>query len=218
MEEQISRINEQLDTDRIQQDGRPRENGMTDLRNVSTEFDRNVSSDNDKQRRHENRNYNLHQDTTNENSSRRMEGEKIKKKKSNGMKAIKRWFGEDTDSSDNSDSSDNNEDEWNNIERAKKNKEKKQRRKTLLKDKEMMTARKAQRMIGFSPIKYKSVEHYQENGYNYNDAKKMALREYLEYFLNFSQDELNGMTVHETMMSASGDETLYAAFWQHWGH
>ena len=123
------------------------------------------------------------------------------------MTKLLKWFGDESVS----ESSDSSDSEWEGVNRTARNEEKKKRRKAAMKLREHQTSQKAQMMIGFSPISATSVEYHQKQGTDYNDAKIKALHEYLNYFLNFEQDELMQIGINDTKMAAN-DNTLYVAF------
>ena len=136
------------------------------------------------------------------------------RKSKSDMKSIKRWFGDDSSSDENSDTStDNENDNWEGqINRSEKNKLKKSKQKKKKDDMVANAANKARHIIGLGPISNQSIEfHRKKTGGNYANAKKEAVKEYLSYFLNFSNEEIEEISIEETAVSSKGDNTVYVA-------
>ena len=136
-------------------------------------------------------------------------GRKVKNTKKMGMKSLRRWFG---DESEESDTTESDEDDWNEVDRMGKNREKIKKQKKLRKEKEMNTLKKARHIIGLGPITDKALEHHnKENKGDFEKAKKEATKEYLAYFLNYDDEELENITIAETSV-AKKDDIMYIAF------
>ena len=137
------------------------------------------------------------------------EKKKAKKEKERKRKEEKRkWFAEISSESSESDS---NDEEWGKVNRVDKNKEKKNRLKKHKQKKEIDVYKKANHMIGIGPVTKQSIEYHMEKTNNYDDAKEHAVREFLEYYLKFSEDELDEMTIVETKIATGVDNIIYIA-------
>ena len=152
-------------------------------------------------------------------AAKRMEGEiqrgefKDDKTSKQGMRKIKKWFGDETESDPESSESDiSGDDTWSQIERKKRNKLKKKKSEKNKKEKQTMNATKASHILGLSPIYTDSVNSYTESTKTYEEAKINAVKEYLNEKLKFNDEELEDMKLKETMISAKGDHTIYVAF------
>ena len=51
-----------------------------------------------------------------------------------------------------------------------------------------------------------------KKGHKFEQAKIAAVRNYLQFYLKFEDEELDNMDIKETMTAAKGDDTLYVAF------
>ena len=83
------------------------------------------------------------------------------------------------------------------------------RKKKLLESK---TANKARHILGLGPIRKESIGYFYEVTADWEHAKKLAVNEYLEAYLQFNTDDINDFEVLETMTSKSDDEVLYVTF------
>ena len=77
---------------------------------------------------------------------------------------------------------------------------------------EKKTATKARHILGIGPIRRESIGYFFEATADWELAKKLAVNEYLEEYLQFTMDDINDFEVIETMTSKSDDEILYATF------
>ena len=75
---------------------------------------------------------------------------------------------------------------------------------------EKKTATKAQHILGIGPIRRESIGYFFDATADWELAKKLAINEYLEEYLQFNTDDINDFEVIETMISKSDDEILYA--------
>ena len=124
---------------------------------------------------------------------------------------LKDWFGsKDEDLSDSSASSleEENMGEWSQVERKRQNLKKKQDRKLKLKEKTEELATKMQYMIGVGPIEDKSIAFFEEKGQDNDSAVVFAVQEYLNFFLDFNEEELDEMEIIETKRSKK-DKIVY---------
>ena len=114
------------------------------------------------------------------------------------------------DTSSSSCSQSKEEENWSEVDR-KKNRQRKQRERiNKRKDKMQKVASKMQYMIGVGPIEEKSVK-FVETGDRYTgEARKMAVKEYLRYNLDFDQEELENLMILDTKQAAK-DKIIYCA-------
>ena len=104
------------------------------------------------------------------------------------------------------------DEDWNGvIDREAKNKEKKKKKYYKKKEIQTYTTRAASLIIGVHPVTRASIDHFAKNTKNYNEAKKMADREYLENVLMFDEDEMKTVKITDTQVSKKGDDVLYIA-------
>ena len=59
--------------------------------------------------------------------------------------------------------------------------------------KEVDVYNKGNHMIGIGPVKKQSIDYHMEKERNYEDAKEKAVREFLGFYLKFSDEELEEM-------------------------
>ena len=120
---------------------------------------------------------------------------------------VKEWFGIESSS----DESDSEQGQWTEVERRKRSKDKKlkmEKRRMRLKRE---CATRASNMIRIGPISTDSVEYFMKQGQNFEDAKVSAFKEFCQYNLNYSAEELSQMEVAETRLSTKGDNILNIA-------
>ena len=134
------------------------------------------------------------------------EKKKAKKEKERKRKEEKRkWFAEISSESD------SNDEEWGKVNKVERNKERKNRMKKHRQKKEIDVYKKANHMIGIGPVKKQSIDYHMEKEHDYDDAKEKAVREFLEYYLKFSEEELEEMNIVETKLATGVDEIIYIA-------
>ena len=95
------------------------------------------------------------------------------------------------------------------MDRASRNKEKKEREIKNLKKKIEKAALIGRCTIGIGPIQQRSVNYFHKITGDYNEAKKMAAAEYLQEYLRFDQKDLSDLDITDTRTSAKGDNILY---------
>ena len=66
-------------------------------------------------------------------------------------------------------------------------------------------------MVSLGPLLWNSVEYFKNGKTNYDEAKKQAVFEFLQYNLNYSTGELEELEITDTRMS-SKDEVINIAF------
>ena len=124
------------------------------------------------------------------------------------MKVLHKWFGDETQTEDKTTETD--EDKWGVVDRRKKNKQKK--KKTLRKKtgKEEQTLDKARHILGLGPIRRSTLTDNTEK--NFEKVKRNAINELLKNELSFNEEELENMTIQETMTSSKDNGFIYCAF------
>ena len=99
------------------------------------------------------------------------------------MNKLRSWFNEDEvmeESEISSEEGENSEEElWEGVERKKQNKIKIDKQKKRKNKIEVNTAEKASKMVGLGPITLESIEHFEKEEKNFEEAKLEAAREYL---------------------------------------
>ena len=116
------------------------------------------------------------------------------------------WFGLDTSSD-----SEAEDEDWTEVDRSRKRKEKRQRAKKRKTDLKKECAMRAANMFSLGPISCNTVEFFMKKGLNFEDAKVEAFKEFLNYNLNYEEEELVMLKVAETRMSKRGDNFLNVA-------
>ena len=77
------------------------------------------------------------------------------------------------------------------------------------------TARRAKHMIGLGPILRQSVNYFTNITSDPEEARKMAVNEYLTTYLQYTEDELEYINIVDTMNAKSDDEVIYVTFREH---
>ena len=95
------------------------------------------------------------------------------------------------------------------VERKKKNGMKVKERKMRRKRKMGETAQKMKNMIGLGPVTNDSVEHFNRRVKDLKLARRMAVEEYLNHFLDFNEEEISELDIVETKHSK--DNVMYIA-------
>ena len=121
--------------------------------------------------------------------------DKKTKKKILGMKRLKNWFC-DSDTEDEISSEEDEkagEKEWEAIDRKEKNRRRKEKRRERDMKMKTDTATKASKIVGLGPIKKDTIKHFKNINGNLEKAKLAAVEEYLQYYLNYSNEEIKGI-------------------------
>ena len=140
---------------------------------------------------------------------------KVKKVKApGGMKALRRWFGEDTpENSSESEAEPSDDEDWDEkISRKERNRERKKRNLSNKKMRKETIATRAMRIIGLGPIEQKSIDIFMKDSKDYKEAKSRAVKEYLSFYLQFDEEDLDNVTILDTQASTKGDKIVYTAF------
>ena len=131
-------------------------------------------------------------------------------------KEIIDWFADanseksDSSSSSSESTEEEGEDDWKKIECKKKNKEKLKNKKLRNKSKMAEMASRMQHMIGIGPIYTTSIKHFEEKTGNNEEAKELAIKEYLSFHLDYNAEELNELKIKDTKLSANEDLIYFA--------
>ena len=73
-------------------------------------------------------------------------------------------------------------------------------------------ARVGQCTLGLGPIKSKSMDYFYHITGDYEEAKIMAVVEYLTEYMKFDHEDLEEMEITDTKVSKKGDNILYIVF------
>ena len=129
-------------------------------------------------------------------------------------KPIRDWFADNnsdnSDSDTSTDSNDDNRDQWSEIKRKKKNEQKKIERKKKKKMKMEEVAGRMRHMIGVGPIPKASIEYFNKDSKDATEARVKAVQEYLKYYLNFDDEELELLKILDSKQAAK-DNVIYVA-------
>ena len=140
--------------------------------------------------------------------------DEIVKKKSND-KDLK------LDTSDNSPNEDDwswdeSDKDWDGTEERRNDERRKKilryRRRKMLRTK---TATRAKHMIGLGPILKQSVNYFHDITSDIEEAKKMAINEFMITYLQFTEEEVQETNIVDTATSKSDDEIIYVTFSDH---
>ena len=77
------------------------------------------------------------------------------------------------------------------------------------------TARRAKHMIGIGPILKQSVGYFHDITSDLEEARRMAVNEYMMTYLQFSEEELENITIVDTMTAKTDEEIIYVTFKEH---
>ena len=127
------------------------------------------------------------------------------------MEKLRNWFCDSDSESDNEISSEEEEtedvDDWEAVNRKKKNKMKKEKKKIKIEKYKADTAVKASRIVGIGPITKGSIKHFEKLINDYEKAKLAAVREYLQFYLNYEEDEIEELDIQGTQCAK--DDLVY---------
>ena len=146
---------------------------------------------------------------------RRIDPEKLTKKKPKGMKALRKWFGQESpETSEVSSESDYSENDSmdEKINRKQRNKDRRRRNLDNRKAKKHEAATKASHTIGCQPITLAQIKAQMDITKDDSKAREGAVREFLENYLQFNHEELQKIKILDTKLSAKGDSTVYVVF------
>ena len=121
---------------------------------------------------------------------------------------ITKWFGLET-STDESEIEE--KENWTSVERKQKSEEKKRRRWKRKEELKSECASRAACMAGIGPISLKSIEFFRNKKVNFEEAKVLAVKEFLKYNLDYEEEELNELNIMETRLSTKGEDVIYVA-------
>ena len=77
------------------------------------------------------------------------------------------------------------------------------------------TSTRAKHMIGLGPILKQSVNYFVEITSDIEEAKKMAINEFLSTYLQFSEEELAEVNIVDTATAKTDEEIIYVTFGDH---
>ena len=92
---------------------------------------------------------------------------------------------------------------------TKKRKIDRHRRKKML---EAKVAKKAKHMLGLGPIRRASVSYFHNIVGDLEDAKKMAIDEFLSEYLQLNEEERKDFDIIDTMFAKNEDDLIYVTF------
>ena len=121
--------------------------------------------------------------------------------------ASSNWFGMDTSSDD----SETELNEWKMIGRRATAEEKKIAGKRRKEERKRDCASRAARMISMGPISGETINYFRKDGTGFEDAKKEAVKEFLQYNLDYDVEELRSLRIEETRLSTKGDDIMNVA-------
>ena len=112
------------------------------------------------------------------------------------------------------DGNDPDKDDW----QGKINRKQKNERIRNLKNrkrKREITARKAKHLVGIAPVTNFSIEAHMKKTRDYTKAKILAVKEFLQHYLDYTDEELDKIKILDTLVSNKGDDTLYISLENH---
>ena len=128
------------------------------------------------------------------------------------------WFGDDTNvcDSDKDDLDEDSEEGFSTIDR-RRNKIKLRRARERKEERVANTARKACNMISLGPISSEDItDHMKENrDIDYEVAKDMAVKTHLKRYYKYNSEELEVLSIRETMASNKGEGMIHVAVEDH---
>ena len=141
--------------------------------------------------------------------------ERTSKVEAKVRKAVRHWFGEDSDSSEDDVADDDHDaEDWNCVDRQKKNEMKKKRMNMKRNKKKEEVLEKVNHMVGIGPIDSEIIDyHIEKNHGDFEKAKLAAIREHLARFYKFNSSELDAVKIVETKYNKKmdGEGILYFA-------
>ena len=98
------------------------------------------------------------------------------------------------------------------IEKNKMNKKRKIDRYRRKKQLESKVANKAKHMLGLGPIRRASISYFHNIVSDYEEAKRMAVDEFLSEYMQLNEDERKEFEILETSIAKNDDDMLYVTF------
>ena len=123
------------------------------------------------------------------------------------IQVVNNWFGIDSSSEE----SEEDDDNWNTIDRKKKAEEKRKKAAHKRINRQKECAGKAAIMVSLGPVTAASVEFFRSTLVSYDEAKKLAIKEFLQYNLGYDEEELVSLEIMETRMSSKDDNIINVA-------
>ena len=99
------------------------------------------------------------------------------------------------------------------VDRRERNRRRKKRNSENKKNLKAEVSLKASMTLGLQPIRKEEIEALKvSSGGDEKVAREKAVRNYLENYLQFNEEELSKVTINDTKIAASGDNTVYVVF------
>ena len=127
--------------------------------------------------------------------------------------AVSKWFGCDSEMSEDEDTEQSEEEEtWNTVDRKKARKEKLKKQNEKKRRRREEVLRKTQNMIGLGPISGETLEkHIKKAKNDFEKAKRETVREHLVKYYKFNSEEFEQLEIQETKYIEKGDGIIYIA-------
>ena len=125
---------------------------------------------------------------------------------------IKNWFADESDTNvtiSSSEESIEDEEKWERVDRKKRNIIRRDERKWKKNDKMKEVSTKMKHMVGLGPVRSESIDFFEKQTNDRNEALIKAVQEYLEYKLNFDREEIEKIEIIEVKQAK--DDVLYIA-------
>ena len=123
---------------------------------------------------------------------------------------MKHWFSENFSESDLDSSQGEESGQWTEVERQRQNQNKRKEKKLKIKQRMKDLETKMKHMVGVGPIPMESIEHFEKNSKDQNEAMIKSVKEYLKYYLQFDDTELQEMNFMDTKKAAKDDVIYFA--------
>ena len=125
------------------------------------------------------------------------------------MRKLKSWFcdSESEEEISSEEEAVEGEEVWESVKRKEKNKKKKERSRQRKEKYKAETSLKASRIVGIGPITKATVKHFEKVTNNFEKAKMEAVREYLQFYLRYEEDEIDDLGIIATQLAK--DDYVY---------
>ena len=101
--------------------------------------------------------------------------------------------------------SEEDKEDWSDVMRKRKSEEKRRMRKKRRENRKTECSTKAANMASLGPISWDSINYFRKAGRSPETAKTLAVKEFLQYNLNYTVEELEELDIVETRVSTKGD-------------
>ena len=125
----------------------------------------------------------------------------------------KDWFAEvrsDSEADSSTDSQEEEEGKWNEIKRRERSQRIRQERKKRKKERMEAMASRMRHMVGVGPIPSASIRFFEDSSKDDNEARIKAVKEYLKYYMEFDDDDLNLIEILDTKRVANDDIVYFS--------